>query len=239
MTTRTWTSVREAIEQDIARGHLVPGDRIPTEPELMARYGVGRHSLRRAIAALAKAGRLRAEQGRGTFVTEPQMLHYEIGARTRLRQNLAGQTRDITRALLEADTMPASARVAAALRLAEGAPVHVSRRLTSADGVPIACGAIFHDAARFPAMRERRAIFGSMTETYRSYGIADYLRAETTLDSRPARPEEARILRQHPDLAVTIVRAVDALPDGTPIAFSEVVWAASRVRFSVVTSADD
>ncbi|KPP90225.1 MAG: phosphonate metabolism transcriptional regulator PhnF [Rhodobacteraceae bacterium HLUCCA08] len=239
MTTKDWTSVKNAISRDIDEGRFAPGDQIPTEPELLRRYGVGRHSLRRAISALAKEGKLSVEQGRGTFVSAPLMLHYELGKRTRLRRNLAGQANDISRDLLEANVIAAPDRVRRSLGLEAGALVYHSRRLTSADGRPIAFGSIFHSVDRFPAFHDRRAVFGSVTETYRSYGIEDYLRAETTFHSRQARPEEARMLCQHPDLSVTIIRAVDALPDGTPIACSEVVWAASRVRFSIASGDDD
>lgn len=235
MTTLDWTFVRDAIAQDIVAGHLAPGDRMPTEPELVSRYGVGRHSVRRAIAALAKQGQLSVEQGRGTFVSAPKILHYELGKRTRLRQNLGSQITDISRELLEAEVIAGPDPVCRALGLDLGARVYHSRRLTSADGLPIAFGSIYHSVDRFPGFQERRSVFGSVTETYRSYGIEDYIRAETTLYSRQARPDEARMLRQHPDLSVTIIRAVDALPDGQPISCSEIIWAASRVRFSVVS----
>lgn len=235
MTTIDWIYVRDAIAQDIADGHLQPGDQIATEPELVKRYGTGRHSLRRAIAALAKQGMLSVEQGRGTFVSAPKMLHYELGKRTRLRQNLASQTIDISRELIESGVITPPERVREALGLGPEANVYFARRLTLADGLPIAYGSSFHSVDRFPAFLDRRAVFDSVTETYRSYGIADYIRAETTFYSRQARAEEARMLHQHPELSVTIIRAIDALPDGTPISFSDVIWAASRVRFSVVS----
>jgi len=239
MTTHTWTSIRDALSDDIARGDLQPGDRIPTEPELAERFGMGRHSVRRAIGELAKQGKLSVEQGRGTFVGAPQMLHYELGKRTRLRSSLDGKDVDISRALLSAEITVAPDRVRAALRLNRRAQVAHARRITCANEVPIAFGSAFHGVDRFPAFLERRAVFGSVTQTYRSYGIDDYIRLETTLHSRQARPDEARMLRQHPDLSVTVIRAVDALPDGTPISMSEVIWAASRVKFTIVSDAYD
>jgi GntR family phosphonate transport system transcriptional regulator len=238
MNTKTWTSIRDALSDDIARGHLQPGDRIATEPELVERFGMGRHSVRRAISELAKEGKLSVEQGRGTFVGAPQMLHYELGKRTRLRSSLDGKGVDLSRELLSARITLAPDYVRTALRLEAGAQVADARRITCANDVPIAFGSIFHSVARFPGFLERRAVFGSVTETYRSYGIEDYIRLETRLHSRQARPDEARTLRQHPDLSVTVIRAVDALTDGTPISFSEVVWAASRVKFSIVSGAD-
>jgi len=44
------------------------GERIPTEPELVAEFGVGRNTVREALQSLVHAGLLRREQGRGTFV---------------------------------------------------------------------------------------------------------------------------------------------------------------------------
>lgn len=52
-------------------GKLEPGDRLPPEGALCAEYGVSRITLRRAVDDLISEGLLVREQGRGTFVTEP------------------------------------------------------------------------------------------------------------------------------------------------------------------------
>ncbi|MDP5358826.1 MAG: phosphonate metabolism transcriptional regulator PhnF [Paracoccaceae bacterium] len=233
MTTHTWESIRDALADDIAQGRFKPGDKIPTEPELVDHYRAGRHSVRRAVSELAKQGKLSVEQGRGTFVGSQPMLHYALGKRTRLRRNLQAQGVDISGDLLASEVITARGRVREALRLNKGDQVSHAQRITFADQVPIAFGSAYHAVDRFPGFIDRRAVLGSVTETYRAYGIEDYIRAKTTLHSRQARPDEAKMLRQHPDLSVTIIRAIDALPDGTPISFSEVIWAASRVKFSI------
>ena len=63
-----WIMVRDGLAARIASGEWAPDDRLPTEPDLCRSFGVGRHSVRRAIHALAADGAVRAEQGRGTFV---------------------------------------------------------------------------------------------------------------------------------------------------------------------------
>ncbi|MGR3436237.1 MAG: phosphonate metabolism transcriptional regulator PhnF [Shimia sp.] len=233
MTHSTWIQVRDALARDIRDGTLQPGDRLATEPELAARFEIGRHSVRRAVEALAREGKLSVEQGRGTFVDAAPRLTYSIGPRTRARQNLVPQGYEVTSRFLGADRAPAPRLIAEALGLPEDAAVIESRRLTLADGVPLAFGAIYHDAARFPDIVERRAEMGSLTKVYESYGIADYLRGETRLHARAARPDEAKQLRQHPDMPVIVLRAVDVGMDGAPISFSEVVWSAARATFSV------
>lgn len=236
MTRYQWRDIRAKIEQDIMNGTLEPGVKLPTEPELVEAYSAGRHTVRRAVAELAKEGFLSVEQGRGTFVQPHTLMEYTIGARTRLRGNLGKQGVDVSGESLGAERLDATPRVAEKLGLEIGAPVIATRRLTLADKVPTSFGTIYHDANRFPDFPERRQVMGSVSAVYRSYGIDDYLRGNTQIHARPARASEAQQLRQHPDMPVIVVRAVDTLPDGAPIAFSQVIWSAARVKFTIPNS---
>ncbi|WP_062463732.1 GntR family transcriptional regulator [Demequina soli] len=60
--------VEERLLADLDDGAWAPGDRLPAEPDLAARFGVNRLTVREAIASLRRAGRLVARQGAGTFV---------------------------------------------------------------------------------------------------------------------------------------------------------------------------
>lgn len=48
------------------------GTKLPTEPELMQLYGVGRSSVREAVRNLSQIGLVRVKQGLGTFVEKHQ-----------------------------------------------------------------------------------------------------------------------------------------------------------------------
>jgi DNA-binding FadR family transcriptional regulator len=61
-------SVRELISGE----GLQVGDRLPSEPNLARRLGVGRSTLREAIRVLAHAGALDIKQGSGTYVARPR-----------------------------------------------------------------------------------------------------------------------------------------------------------------------
>ncbi|ALG12227.1 FadR/GntR family transcriptional regulator [Kibdelosporangium phytohabitans] len=52
----------------IAAGEWPVGERIPTEPELVALLGVGRNTVREAVRALSHSGLLEVRQGDGTYV---------------------------------------------------------------------------------------------------------------------------------------------------------------------------
>jgi len=227
-----WKTVRAAIEAEIAAGRFAPGAQLPTEAELCDRFDVGRHSLRRAIAELAYEGQLSVEQGRGTFVTEAPLITYAIGRRTRRRENFHKQGIDVSGRLLSSERTTAGRGVADALMIDEGTAVYRQSRITFGDKVPIAFGTSWHPLDRFPDFVERREVFGSATETYRSYGIDDYVRKTTTVHARAARHDEAKRLKQHPHAPVMVVRAVDADLDGRAIGASEVIWSAARVQFT-------
>ena len=44
-----WRQIEQQIADDIARGVFAEGSRLPTEPALAERFGVNRHTLRRAM----------------------------------------------------------------------------------------------------------------------------------------------------------------------------------------------
>lgn len=237
MNRNRWRDIRKAIKQDIVDGVLETGSKLPTEPELSAHYEAGRHSVRRAIADLARSGHVSVEQGRGTFVQLRPMIIYPIGRRTRLSNIARSQGMSLSGQYLGVDQLEASPEIADNLGVKPGAPVIATRRLTLADGIPVSFGTLFHDAVRFPDFPERRDATGSTTAVYATFGIDDYVRLRTTIHSRPARSEEARLLRQSAEMPVNVVRAVDATIDGTPIACSKVIWSSARVKFTLSTEA--
>lgn len=72
----------EALREQIAAGAWPVGERIPTEPALVAELGIGRNSLREAIRALVHAGLLETRQGDGTYVRATSDLAGAVRRRT-------------------------------------------------------------------------------------------------------------------------------------------------------------
>lgn len=62
--------VRRQIEDAIRAGDFPPGERLPSERELVETFGVSRVSVREAIRSLETLGLVRVYQGRGAFVTD-------------------------------------------------------------------------------------------------------------------------------------------------------------------------
>ncbi|WP_029286335.1 FadR/GntR family transcriptional regulator [Pedobacter sp. R20-19] len=62
--------ISAAIRADILDGKFEIGSKIPSEPDLMVSYGVGRSTIREAIKSLSQAGVLTVRQGYGTIVND-------------------------------------------------------------------------------------------------------------------------------------------------------------------------
>lgn len=62
--------VYDYVLDEIRRGSLAAGDRVPSEMDLAARFGVSRITSKRALHMLAEAGVLQRRRGKGTFVAD-------------------------------------------------------------------------------------------------------------------------------------------------------------------------
>jgi GntR family transcriptional regulator, transcriptional repressor for pyruvate dehydrogenase complex len=84
--------VVDGVSGRIQAGTLKPGDRVPSEPELMKEFGVSRTVVREAMSRLQASGLVETRQGVGTFVLAPPKAEplLAVGARNmKLRQVLA------------------------------------------------------------------------------------------------------------------------------------------------------
>jgi len=61
-----------ALEADVREARLLPGQKLPTESELVGRFDVSRTVVREAISRLQASGLVETRHGIGTFVMEPR-----------------------------------------------------------------------------------------------------------------------------------------------------------------------
>ena len=65
------SQVADLLAREIRGGHLEPGEKLPTEQELIGRFGVSRTVVREAMASLRSQGLVISRQGSGVFVAGP------------------------------------------------------------------------------------------------------------------------------------------------------------------------
>lgn len=224
-----WRQIQKVLEGEIADGTWAPGDRIPTEFQLAERFGVNRHTVRRALSELEEKGLLRVEQGRGTFVHE-HVIDYKVGSRTRFTENLGGQSRVAHGALLKQEVVAATAKVATALGLAEGAPVVRLVKTGEADGYCISVTDHYFPAERFAAIGAAFEETGSISAALARCGVSDYSRRRTRVIARMPSTGDADILRQPRTRPVLVTEALNIDADSRPVEFGITRWASDWVQ---------
>ncbi len=232
--TRTplWKSISETLADEIAGGHYRPGDRLPTEAEFAARFGVNRHTVRQALAALAEAGVLRSRRGAGVFVTA-QPTDYPLGRKTRFHQSIAAIGKSPGRRLTRLETRAADAQEASALRLPEGAMVHVVEGVSLVDALPMSFSCWVFDAARLPGFLTEMTARQSITAALAACGVADYSRASTRLTAEVARAAMAPLLEIAEGAPLLRSEFVNIDPDGCPTEYGRSWFVGDRVTLTL------
>ncbi|MFA7429546.1 MAG: phosphonate metabolism transcriptional regulator PhnF [Rhodospirillaceae bacterium] len=223
-----WRQIQKVIEDEIARGTWTPGDQLPTEFQLAERFGVNRHTVRRALSELEEKGLLRVEQGRGTFVHE-HVIDYAVGARTRFTENLGRQSRSAQGRMLGEDTVLASAKVAKALAVPEGSPVVRMLKTGEADGYCISVSDHFFPP-RFTGIGAVFEQTGSISACLAHFGVADYVRKSTRVIARMPSTADADTLRQPRNRPVLVTEGLNVDNDGAPVEFGITRWASDWVQ---------
>ncbi len=227
-----WRRIADRMEAEIAEGGLSTGAQLPTEAELADRFGVNRHTVRRAIASLISEGVVRSAQGRGTFVQQAR-IPYPIGARTRFSEIMTAEGHTAGSEFIGAETVPASAEIAARLTIGVGSPVLRMHMKRSSDGIPVSLGVSHLPLPRFAgfaaAFREANAVSPALA----ACGVPDYRRLETRVGARQATDAEAAALGLDEPQILLSVDSVSVDPQGVPIQATAALFAADRIELVI------
>jgi GntR family transcriptional regulator len=132
-----YQQIKGLILQSLQQGEWKPGESIPSEMELAARFRVSQGTVRKAIDELAAENLLMRRQGKGTFVAT----HAEQQVQYRFLKLMpdTGDARvegPAQRKVIDCRRVRASADVARALALRSGDAVVQARRVLAFAGVP-------------------------------------------------------------------------------------------------------
>lgn len=207
---------------------LEPGDPVPTERDLAARFATSRTTLRRAIAELVADGRLEHTQGSGTFVAPPKLM--QVRQLTSFSQDLTSDGWRPGSVVLDIAKLPAQAGVAERLRVPTGQIVHRVERLRTAADRPIA-HEIAHLPGPLPGLAGELAARGSLYATLReSFGIQLDV-VEDTVETALADPHQAALLDCDTGQPMLLVHRTGWDVHGKPVEWTRSVFRGDRFRF--------
>lgn len=148
---RAYERVVEQVEDYVFRGQLKPGDRLPSERELMGQFGVSRSTVREALRVLESSGLVRSRPGdpAGPEVLpfSPTTLHKSITRLVRTDQVGLGELIQF-RMLLDSSANMLAARLATDEQIAEmeAALVRMEQAIDDGSAQFSEADVAFHDA---------------------------------------------------------------------------------------------
>jgi GntR family transcriptional regulator len=189
-----YQQIKELLTRSLQGGEWLPGQAIPSEMELAARFRVSQGTVRKAVDELATENLLVRRQGKGTFVST----HAEERTQYRFLRLMsdAGGAPGLQRRLIGCRRQRAAADAARALGLKSGDPVvEIRRALLSAD-LPVVLDDILLPGALFKGLTAEKlsAWKGPMYRLFEAEFGVRMIRAEEKIRAVAADEAQAREL---------------------------------------------
>lgn len=225
-----YQALADTLLEQIRSGGLQPGERLPSEADLIELYGVGRNTVRHALSELAAQGVLKTIQGVGTFVEDGRLnktAEYLLG----FTQEMSMQGREVSSRVLEARLIPADSFLARRLQIQLGEDVVYLARVRYLDGEPTAIerahlphslcrGILKHDFAQ-------ASLYQVLTD---EYGMRpDH--AEQEIEAKLASGQVADLLDLEQPAVVFVFHRATHLADGRVVEYVDSEVRADQYRF--------
>jgi GntR family transcriptional regulator len=228
-----YLQIRDLLVRSLESGEWAPGEAIPSELVLAARFGVSQGTVRKAIDALAADNLVVRRQGKGTFVAT----HADEGQSTfrflHIRRDDGVDEYPASR-LVDVRRGKASGEVARLLDIKPGDPVVLVRRLLDWQGAPAVLDDIALPGALFRGLTKAKleAYKGSMYGFFETAFGVRMLSAQERLKAVAAEPGVAALLGVAPGTPLLEVDRVAFTFGGRPVEFRRGLCSTARHHYA-------
>ena len=230
-----YREIEASLRERIAR--LRPGQRLPSDADLCAEFGVSRMTARHAMSQLADEGLVRRDPGRGTFVAEPPT-HRRANFLMTFSHEMRRQGRVPSSRIVERRVRPPTDPERADLRTGRGAEVVELRRVRLADHEPVAVETAVLTARCIEAVMAADLETGSLHEALISEGVVP-TRGKSTIGAEAASSDDAVLLGIRAGTPMLVERRLIYDQRGRPIERTESRYAGDRYGLDVGFSVED
>ena len=129
-----------------------PGDVLPSERELSAKYGISRTTVRLALQELERQGLVIRQHGRGTFVADRSARTTDLQQTYSFSEQMREMGREPQTTVLEFEEIEADKSIAEHMALHIGERVYKLKRLRAADGMPLMIECTYLPVRKFLAL---------------------------------------------------------------------------------------
>lgn len=212
-----YQQIKALLVMALDAGEWKPGEAIPSEIELAARFQVSQGTVRKAVDELAAENLLLRRQGKGTFVAT----HLEPRVRfrfLRLAPN-EGAPEPAQSKVLDCRRLRAAADVARALEIKSGDPVVAIRRLLSFSNTPTVIDDIYLPGALFKGLTADllNDYSGPLYGLFESEFGINMVRAEEKIRAITAPDDVARALGVAPSIPLLCVERISYTYGNRPV----------------------
>jgi GntR family transcriptional regulator len=222
--------VEEVLASEIAQGDLQPGDRLPSEEELLTRFGVSRITVRRAIQNLIQRGLLEIRRGLGTFVLAPKVSQ-ELTKLTGFVEDMDTHGRKASARVVSKGVVAANEIVARQLGISKGTRVMRIERVRLADSVPMSFDETYLplDIGKKVVRNDLRVkpIFTLLEEKY-GFSLTE---AEYKLEAAAASVQVAEALAVPEGSPIFRIERTSFTKGGQPIDYETLSYRGDLIRF--------
>ncbi len=187
----SYLKVKRHLVQALSTGRWAPGERMPSEAELVAQFGVSRMTVNRALRELQDQGLVERVQGAGTFAAALHRVSSSLTIRD-LHQEIAERGHHHHAHVELARQEVATGELAEQLGLAQGAAVFHTLIVHFENGAPLQCEDRYVNPACAPDYL--KADFTQITPTHYLLQVAPLWQAQYSIEAALATAQEARLL---------------------------------------------
>lgn len=218
------------LQHAMEEGTFKPGDQLPSERELVERYGVSRITASSALQELVRRSLAYSKQGLGTFVARPRirgLSGFASFSEDMHKRGLVPSSR-----LIALESLLPDEQVRERLGLSPGALCIRLERVRLADAEPMAIENAYISADLCPGLENEDLERGSLYEVfYHRYGLKPFW-AEGIIEAAAADQQQAKVLDVNSGEPVLSIWRVTYDENYTPLEWVHSVYRADRFSFS-------
>ncbi|MFD5097883.1 GntR family transcriptional regulator [Streptomyces albidochromogenes] len=246
-----YVQIADEIVQQIRAGLLKPGEMVPSESELVERYGVSGGTIRKAMVEVRASGLVDTRHGKGSMVKDRPPVRLRSSERFRRSHRRGGKAAYLAESeqsgatakvnLLYSGALDAPEEIAERLGIEAGTQVLARRRLYFRNGTPVetATSYVPWDVAKdIPELFAENPGPGGIYARLEDHGH-EFAEFVETLQARLATKAEASELALNPGAPVVHLIRNAVTEEGRVVEVCDTLMAADQFVFSYRIPATD
>lgn len=224
--------ISSILRDKIANGEFVANERLPSEEQLQAMFGVSRATVRQALQTLEHEALIERMPGKGSFVAGSKSAVAEVKM-TCLLEDLIALGIPGRNLVSDVGVVSAGRAIADAMKVQRGESVFTFQRLVVVDDVPFASHRAYLPVSTRSRLREKDLANPHLLRTLADKCDLHAETAEHAIEAVLADAHQAELLDVDPGAALLSVTRTTFDKAGTPIEYGSTLYRSDRTRFYI------